>query len=129
MIDNKIKKGLGRGLSSLLGDVPKKIETNKLILRKYMSNYLHPKITNRKKMGFENDFDYEFKKKQFQKNIISIISERDSFTSNYLNVQAILKILKNKKLIYKYQSIIKHILNVEIWYKVFYRKNYFLDLQ
>tara|TARA_Y100000590_G_C15698427_1_gene1005957 strand:+ start:183 stop:2000 length:1818 start_codon:yes stop_codon:yes gene_type:complete len=106
-----------------------KIETNKLILRKYMSNYLHPKITNRKKMGFENDFDYEFKKKQFQKNIISIISERDSFTSNYLNVQAILKILKNKKLIYKYQSIIKHILNVEIWYKVFYRKNYFLDLQ
>jgi len=30
MIDNKIKKGLGRGLSSLLGDVPKKIETNKV---------------------------------------------------------------------------------------------------
>ena len=32
MIDNKIKKGLGRGLSSLLGDVPKKIETKEVTL-------------------------------------------------------------------------------------------------
>ena len=30
MIENRLKKGLGRGLSSLLGDSSKKIETNKI---------------------------------------------------------------------------------------------------
>ena len=30
MIENKLKKGLGRGLSSLLGDSTSKIETNKV---------------------------------------------------------------------------------------------------
>ena len=30
MIENKIKKGLGRGLSSLLGDSSKKVQSNKL---------------------------------------------------------------------------------------------------
>jgi len=30
MIENRFKKGLGRGLSSLIGDTPKKIETNKI---------------------------------------------------------------------------------------------------
>ena len=31
MIENRFKKGLGRGLSSLLGDSSKTIETNKII--------------------------------------------------------------------------------------------------
>ena len=105
----------------------KNAKTDKLILRKYMSNYLHPNIVNRKKMGFENDFDYEFKRKEFQKKIISIISQRDSFTSTYLNSQVILKIFKHRESIYKYQSIIRQILNIEIWYKVFYKKNYFMS--
>ena len=30
MIENRIKKGLGRGLSSLLGDTSKKIDVNKV---------------------------------------------------------------------------------------------------
>ena len=30
MIENRLKKGLGRGLSSLLGDSPAKIQTNKI---------------------------------------------------------------------------------------------------
>lgn len=101
---------------------------NKLILRKYMSKYLHKNITNRKKIGFENDFDYQFKKKEFQKKIISIISEKDSFTSNYLNSQEILEIFRNKKLMDKYWTIIRYILCIEVWYKVFYRKNYFASL-
>ena len=92
-----------------------------------MANYLHPNIISREKIGFGSDFDHEYKMKEFQKKIISIISERDSFTSTYLNSQAILKIFKYKKLIYKYHNIIKHILNIEIWYKVFYRKNYFMS--
>ena len=33
MIDSRLKKGLGRGLSSLLGDATKKIETNKIFPR------------------------------------------------------------------------------------------------
>ena len=32
MIENRLKKGLGRGLSSLLGDSTKKIETNKILI-------------------------------------------------------------------------------------------------
>ena len=32
MIENRFKKGLGRGLSSLIGDSSKKIETNKIVL-------------------------------------------------------------------------------------------------
>lgn len=104
------------------------IKRNKIILRKYMSNYLHSNIVNRKKNGFENDFDYEFKKKEFHKKFNSIISEKDSFTSNYLNHQVVLKILRNRELVFKYQSVIRSILNLEIWYKVFYRKNYFASL-
>ena len=43
MIDNKIKKGLGRGLSSLLGDVPKKIETNKVSIKDIVRNKFQPR--------------------------------------------------------------------------------------
>ena len=32
MMENRLKKGLGRGLSSLLGDVGKKVETNKVLI-------------------------------------------------------------------------------------------------
>jgi len=43
MIDNKIKKGLGRGLSSLLGDAPKKIETNKVSIKDIVRNKYQPR--------------------------------------------------------------------------------------
>ncbi len=43
MIDSKIKKGLGRGLSSLLGDVPKKIETNKISIKDIVRNKFQPR--------------------------------------------------------------------------------------
>ena len=43
MIDNKIKKGLGRGLSSLLGDVPKKIEKNKISIKDIVRNKFQPR--------------------------------------------------------------------------------------
>ena len=43
MIDSKIKKGLGRGLSSLLGDVPKKIKTNKIPIKDIVRNKFQPR--------------------------------------------------------------------------------------
>ena len=43
MIDSKIKKGLGRGLSSLLGDVPKKIEKNKIPIKDIVRNKFQPR--------------------------------------------------------------------------------------
>ena len=43
MIDSKIKKGLGRGLSSLLGDVPKKIEKNKISIKDIVRNKFQPR--------------------------------------------------------------------------------------
>jgi len=42
-IDNRIKKGLGRGLSSLLGDSSKKIETNKVSIKDLIRNKLQPR--------------------------------------------------------------------------------------
>ena len=43
MIDNRLKKGLGRGLSSLLGDSSKKIETNKVPIQDLVRNKFQPR--------------------------------------------------------------------------------------
>ena len=43
MSDNRLKKGLGRGLSSLLGDSTKKIETNKVPINDIIRNKFQPR--------------------------------------------------------------------------------------
>jgi len=43
MIENRIKKGLGRGLSSLLGDASKKIQTNKVAIKDLIRNKFQPR--------------------------------------------------------------------------------------
>ena len=43
MIENRLKKGLGRGLSSLLGDASKKIETNKITIKDLVRNKFQPR--------------------------------------------------------------------------------------
>jgi len=43
MIENRIKKGLGRGLSSLIGDSFKKIETNKVLIKDLTRNRFQPR--------------------------------------------------------------------------------------
>ena len=43
MIDNKLKKGLGRGLSSLLGDTSKQIETSKVSINNIIRNKFQPR--------------------------------------------------------------------------------------
>jgi len=43
MIDNKLKRGLGRGLSSLLGDSSKKKETNKIPIKDIERNKFQPR--------------------------------------------------------------------------------------
>ena len=43
MIENRIKKGLGRGLSSLLGDTSKKVETNKISIKDIERNKFQPR--------------------------------------------------------------------------------------
>ena len=49
MIDNRLKKGLGRGLSSLLGDTSKKIETNKVSINDLTRNKFQPRKNFSKK--------------------------------------------------------------------------------
>ena len=44
-MDNRLKKGLGRGLSSLLGDTKKKVETNKLPIKDLLRNKFQPRKT------------------------------------------------------------------------------------
>ena len=43
MVDIKLKKGLGRGLSSLLGDSSKNIETNKIAIKDIVRNKFQPR--------------------------------------------------------------------------------------
>ncbi len=43
MIDSRLKKGLGRGLSSLLGDSTQKIETNKVPIKDIIRNKFQPR--------------------------------------------------------------------------------------
>ena len=43
MIENRFKKGLGRGLSSLIGDSSKKIETNKISINDLTRNKFQPR--------------------------------------------------------------------------------------
>ena len=43
MIENRFKKGLGRGLSSLIGDSSKKIETNKISINDLIRNRFQPR--------------------------------------------------------------------------------------
>ena len=43
MIENRLKKGLGRGLSSLIGDSSKKIVTNKISINNLTRNKFQPR--------------------------------------------------------------------------------------
>ena len=43
MIENRFKKGLGRGLSSLIGDSSQKIETNKISINNLTRNKFQPR--------------------------------------------------------------------------------------
>ena len=43
MIESRLKKGLGRGLSSLLGDSSKKIEANKVLIKDLTRNKFQPR--------------------------------------------------------------------------------------
>ena len=42
-MEGKLKKGLGRGLSSLLGDATKKLETNKVSIKDLSRNKFQPR--------------------------------------------------------------------------------------
>ena len=42
-MENRLKKGLGRGLSSLLGDASKKVETNKIAIKDITRNKFQPR--------------------------------------------------------------------------------------
>ena len=51
MMESKIKKGLGRGLSSLLGDATKKVETNKVSITDLKRNKFQPrKVFNKESL-------------------------------------------------------------------------------
>ena len=45
MVENRLKKGLGRGLSSLLGDSPDKSKTDKVLITDISRNKFQPRKT------------------------------------------------------------------------------------
>ena len=42
-MESRLKKGLGRGLSSLLGDATQKVETNKILIKDIIRNQFQPR--------------------------------------------------------------------------------------
>ena len=45
MIENRLKKGLGRGLSSLLGDTEKNVQSNQVPIKDLVRNKFQPRKT------------------------------------------------------------------------------------
>ena len=100
----------------------KKSQQGKYLLKNYMSKYLDKKIINRKKKGFGNDFDLELNKKYAIDKVRELVDNQNSITSNYFNKKEIIKILDSKKEIDKNKTLIRKILNAEIWFNVFFNK-------
>ena len=98
----------------------KKQQKTKLILKEYMSKFLNRKIIDRKKNGFENDFDLEFNKKYTFDRIKSLVNNENSFSSNFLDKKYILKLLNNENKKSHNLNMIKFILSTEVWFKVFF---------
>ena len=98
----------------------KKQQKTKFILKDYMSNFLNKKIIDRKKNGFENDFDLEFNKKYTLDKIKLLVKNENSFSTNFLDRKNILKILNNEHKQNHNLNMIKLILCTEVWFKVFF---------
>ena len=75
MIENRLKKGLGRGLSSLLGDSSKKIETNKVAIKDLVRNKFQPR------MNFNKDNLEELTKSIKEQGVIQPIIVRPDKSS------------------------------------------------
>jgi len=75
MIDNRLKRGLGRGLSSLLGDAPNKIESNKIPIKDLVRNKFQPR------MNFNKDNLEELTKSIKEQGVIQPIIVRPDKSS------------------------------------------------
>ena len=75
MVENRLKKGLGRGLSSLLGDSNKKIETNKISIKDLIRNRFQPR------KNFNKDRLEELSKSIKEQGVIQPIIVRASKSS------------------------------------------------
>ena len=87
-----------------------------------MSKYLDTEIINREKKGFGNDFDLELNKEYAVNKLRKLVENKNSISSNYFNKKEIIKILENKKERDINNAIIRKLLNVEIWFNVFFNK-------
>ena len=98
----------------------RKQRKTKFILKEYMSKFLNKKIIDRKKNGFENDFDLEFNKKYTYDRIKFLVDNENSFSSNFLDKKYILKLLNNENKESQNLNMIKFILSTEVWFNVFF---------
>ena len=76
MIDSKLKKGLGRGLSSLLGDSSQKVETNKIEIKDILRNRFQPR------KNFKKDSLEELTNSIKEQGVIQPIVVRPSSSQN-----------------------------------------------
>ena len=62
MIDNPLKKGLGKGLSSLLGDSTKVKDTSKISINDIVRNRFQPrKNFNQEELDFIINYDIKYR--------------------------------------------------------------------
>ena len=100
-----------------------KNKKNKMILREYMSQKIPKEIINKKKIGFLTDFDLWVKSKNFINILKKKILKENSFSSSFLNMDLIKKILElSPHKIKDYFYVLFSIYTIECWFDVFFKE-------
>tara|TARA_B100001013_G_C24613389_1_gene444152 strand:+ start:20 stop:1633 length:1614 start_codon:yes stop_codon:yes gene_type:complete len=106
-------------------DVKRNIKKNKnkIILKNYMSKKVPERILNKNKIGFITDFDLWLNSYDFINYLKKIVLNKDSFSSTYLDISLIIKILNLPKTkIENYFFLLSSIYTLECWFDVFFNK-------
>ena len=80
---NKIKKGLGRGLSSLIGETKIEPKTNKLLLSDIVPNKFQPR-KNFNEENFENEKKINSNKVLYFKKVVTLSDQEKNKHDQYL---------------------------------------------
>ena len=125
-IENRVPF-LDNDLVDFLETLPSRFKLNgnvhKYLEKKAAVKWLPDAIINRKKRGFETPIDEWFKKPVLYDEMISLITETDSFTSVYFNKNYIIEMLElHKSNRRNYKKQLFTIYSLELWYREFYKK-------
>ena len=99
----------------------KDTNTTKLILKKIFENKIDNRIVYQKKTGFPSDMLNWISGSKMKTNVIKLITNKNSFSQNYLNGHMIKKIISSHyEGEYKFSTLIWMLYALEIWHKKYF---------